>query len=491
MDCFDEAASRHVQEHMLLQQGHPDEGDEERQGPPISSQLLQRGYVAHVDRIPAEIYTLIFEFSVSMDALSAYNFFFDDTTKAPWLLGQVCSRWRTIVHDAPTLWTIVRLSTCLLQEGPQPEESIVEMLVYYLERSKSLPISLFLLSEEYFPEPILAPLLDCSDRWRDVFLFLHPDHLPRFVPIRDRLHQLRTMSLIPTVPSNTADYMRDMFKAAPSLESLALNGHSLELGLSFPWAQIRIFEANYVDPADILRIMPSMPRMLRLQLGREPPERTLEDTTNWIVRHNGIRSLSLNSIDDHIEGHPADLIDHLDLPAMSSLSIQCDRAENMEAISDLLQRSACTIRELKLDIRFDHADRLLHLLRDQPRLAQVTKLTLHDGEPIGGLSFTTALCVASDDPASAIMPLVDEMDILLSTDAPGPFVQRWLSVFESRVSPAQPTDPELPRLQSLQRITIGCRSGSGVLDDPGCMNRFRALAQADIELELNCGEGVI
>ena len=62
-----------------------------------------RGYVAHVDRIPAEIYTLIFEFSVSMDAISAYNFFFDDTTKAPWLLGQVCSRWRTIVPDAPTL----------------------------------------------------------------------------------------------------------------------------------------------------------------------------------------------------------------------------------------------------------------------------------------------------------------------------------------------------------------------------------------------------
>ncbi|KAL1669766.1 hypothetical protein GGF50DRAFT_95093 [Schizophyllum commune] len=482
MDRFVEAASNHVRDHMLLQQGLPHEGDEERQGPPISNELLQR--------IPAEIYTLIFEFGVSMDASSSYNFFSDDTTKAPWVLGHVCSKWHNIVHEAPALWTIVHVSTCLLEECPQPEESIVEMLKYYLERSRALPISLFLLSEEYFPEPILKTLLDCSDRWRDVFFFLHPDHLPRFIPIRDRLRQLRTMSLIPTVPNNTTDCMRDMFQAAPSLESLALNGHSLELGLSFPWAQIRIFEANYVDPADILRIMPSMPRMLRLQLGREPPEHTAEDTTNWVVRHDGIRSFSLDSVDEHIEGHPADLIDHLDLPAMSRLSIQCDRPEDMEAISQLLQRSACTIRELKLDIRFDNADRLLRLLRDEPRLAQVKKLALHDGEPIGGLGFTTARSVPSDDPASAIMPMIHEMDILLSADEPGSFVQRWLGVFESRVNPAQPADPELPRLQSLKRFTIGCRSGSGVVDDTTCMNRFRALVQVGVLLELNCGVGV-
>ena len=51
MDCFDEAASKHVQEHMLLQQGHPDEGDEERRGPPISNQLLQRCVTLLFERV--------------------------------------------------------------------------------------------------------------------------------------------------------------------------------------------------------------------------------------------------------------------------------------------------------------------------------------------------------------------------------------------------------------------------------------------------------
>ena len=96
-------------------------------------------------RLPIELCIRIFEFCVSADAEQLWNFFFDDTTKAPWVLSQVCSRWRTIVHESPNLWSVVRVSTDLIEDSRQPLEAATELLSHYLMRSKLMPISLLVL----------------------------------------------------------------------------------------------------------------------------------------------------------------------------------------------------------------------------------------------------------------------------------------------------------------------------------------------------------
>ncbi|TRM69444.1 hypothetical protein BD626DRAFT_563189 [Schizophyllum amplum] len=445
---------------------------------PMSNEIFQR--------IPVEIYILIFEFCVADDAQPPYDFFFDDTTKAPWTLGHVCFKWRSIAVDAPSLWTVVCLSTCLLQQASQPEERVAEMWRLYLQRSKTLPISLFVLSEEYLPAAILDPLLDCCERWRDVFLFIHPNHVPRLATIRDRLPLLRSMQFIPTVEveGNPVDDVPSIVGTAPSLRHLALRGHALDLRLSFPWSQIQIFEANYIEPAEILSIVPAMPHIVRLKLGREPPEHAPVNKENWVVRHDEIRNFTLDTVNEHIEGHPGDLIDHLKLPSLSCLSILCDGEECLEDIHALLKRSACTVETLKLGIRFQHLEGLLNLLHTQPQLKRVSRLSLNDGEPIWGEAFLHALTMSEDDPGSVVMPLLREIDILLDTDEPRVAVQRWLGVFESRVNPVQPADREAPRIQPLLRVEIGSRTRVGIVDNRQTVERLQGLVRAGLQVDI-------
>ncbi|KAI5827628.1 hypothetical protein K523DRAFT_339776 [Schizophyllum commune Tattone D] len=448
----------------------------------MSNDLLQR--------LPIELCIRIFELCVSADAEQLYNFFFDDTTKAPWVLSQVCSRWRTIVHESPSLWSVVRVSTDLVGGSQQPLEDIVGLLSLYLKRSKLLPISLLVLSEDHCQQDIMKPIIGCCDRWRDAFFFMNPIYLHHLGPIRGRLPLLRSLHFIPTRISD-AGAMRGIFEVAPNLEALVLNGPALDLSFSLPWSQIRLFEANYVEPADILTVVPTMPHMLRMYLGREPPERDPVDTTDWEVTHDEVEEVRLGVVGGRVEGHPGDLIDHLVLPAMVDLNISCDSEESVDSLLELLQRSECRIRTLTLDIRFGHSSKLLDLFRNVPQFARLSTLTLQDGDPVDDSPLLTAMTVHEGEAERIILPQLQDLTIITDTDKPGRAVKLWLTVLESRVDPAQPTDPELPEIEDIRSVSFHCKTARGVLDDPACLDRFHRLVVGGVKVEFRYGPAAV
>ncbi|KAL1742265.1 hypothetical protein HDZ31DRAFT_84254 [Schizophyllum fasciatum] len=447
---------------------------------PIATDLLLR--------LPIELCIQIFELCVAADAEQLYNFFFDDTTKAPWNLSQVCSRWRAMVHESPNLWTVVRVSTDLLEDAAQPIEDAVEHLSIYLERSRQLPISLLVLSENHCQQSIMQLVIGCCTRWRDAFFFMDPTYLHHLGPIRGRLPRLRSLHFIPTRVSD-AGAMRGIFEVAPNLEALTLQGPALDLSFSLPWAQIRLFEATYVEPADILNVVPTMPRMLRMRLGREPPERAPVDTADWAVTHRRVEAVRLGTVDGHAAGHPGDLIDHLVLPAMVDLDVTCDAEDSMDSIGDLLRRSACHIRTLALDIRFGHSPKLLALFRNVPQFARLSRLTLRDGDPVHDSPLLAAIRAGGE--GQVILPQLQDLEVVMDTDKPGRAVKLWLDVLETRVDPVQPTDEDAPLIQDIRRIAFGCKCARGVLDDPACLDRFHRLVVSGVQMEFRYGPGVV
>src|SRR6266550_3321160 len=97
--------------------------------------------------------------------------------KAPLLLCCVCSSWRSIVLDTPRLWNIVAISIHNLKRDPQVGRQVINS---WLERSKSLPVGLYLI---YRPKgfsrtggdllgTILSVFYSHSSRWQHVFLIL-------------------------------------------------------------------------------------------------------------------------------------------------------------------------------------------------------------------------------------------------------------------------------------------------------------------------------
>lgn len=442
-------------------------------------------------RIPLEIYVLIFEFCAASDAQALYNFFFDDTTKAPWSLSHVCSQWRAIALNTPTLWSVVRISMDALETSSQSMDSAAKMLTTYLERSNISPLSIFVISEENIQQSIIQPLIYSCTRWRDVLLFINPTFLSRLAPIRGRLPQLRSLNII-TTEFDEAGNTHKIFEEAPNLEQLTLRGAALDLGLALPWSQINVFEANYVEPADVLNIVPTMPRIRSLRLGREPPEHAPVDTDDWEIQHENVESMQLDIVDGHAQGHPGDLLDHLILPAMVDLSITCDVEESIGSVRELLRRSACTICSLTLDIRLEHSARLIEMFRDVSQFVRLSRLTLVDGDLVADTPFLDALAVRQCEPEAAILPELQNITVTMRVDGPGRTVQRWLDTLESRVNPVQPADPETPRIKSIQRIEFRCITGDTVLDNPVIVDRFRRLVLlAGVKVEFHYGPGAV
>ncbi|KAJ7167474.1 hypothetical protein C8R46DRAFT_1269375 [Mycena filopes] len=93
----------------------------------------------------------------------------------PFLLGQICSRWRSIALDAPSLWTSIMLASPkpLLRVALMPISSMLSVASTFIERSRQLPLELTIdarwsRSSEC---PVLDLLLSQSHRWELVQIY--------------------------------------------------------------------------------------------------------------------------------------------------------------------------------------------------------------------------------------------------------------------------------------------------------------------------------
>ncbi|KAL1755657.1 hypothetical protein FB107DRAFT_248748 [Schizophyllum commune] len=436
--------------------------------------------------VPREILTLIFQFCVASEAGLA-NRFFHNTAKSPWLLTYVCGKWRELALRTPSLWTTIRVSVDALEGSGRSLADVSELLLSYLERSRPLLLSITVMSEDSFPAHILDPIAATCERWHDLFLFAHPDDFPRFGAIRDHLPALQALQIIPTRLGNPANTSPTMFEIAPKLDTLSLGGHALELNFALPWKQIRSFEGNYIDPIDVLSVLPRMPGLTDLKLGREPPEHTPGPTQGIMITLASLRALTLNVSDDQRSpGHPDDLLDHLTLPALSDLEVECDVEESIECMRRLIERSDCRIETLTLVVTFKCRGDLLSLFRLTPHLR---RLTLFDGTTMTAPRLLDALVVRPEDPGSVLLPKMEHTTLLASSPLPEEDVLRWLDVFESRVNPPQPQSEdgevdEAQRIHSLRGILMGCTSGENIVGNRVCVDRFQGIATAGVTVDL-------
>ncbi|KAL1679388.1 hypothetical protein EV122DRAFT_289571 [Schizophyllum commune] len=439
-----------------------------------------------MDRVPHEILTLIFQFCVARET-ALPNQFFHNTAKSPWLLTRVCGKWRELACKTPSLWKIIRISVDALEESGRSTADVSDLLRSYLQRSYPQLLSVSVMSEDSFPAHILDPIVETCERWYFLFLFAHPDDFPGFAVIRGRIPFLQSLQVIPTRLGDPANTPPAMFEIAPRLTTLMLGGHALDLNFALPWKQIRSFEANYIDPADVLRFLPRMPGLINLKLGRERPEHTPGPTQGIMITLPYLRVLTLNVFDGECSpGHPGDLLDHLTLPALNDLEVECEVEESIEAIRRLIERSDCRIESLTLVVTFKCRGNLLGLFRLTPHLQQ---LTLFDGTSMTEPRLLDALVVRPEDPGSVLLPKMHHITLLASTPLPEEDVLRWLDALESRVNPPQPVDEdgevdENRRVQSLRGILMGCTSGENIVDNKVCVDRFNGIMAAGVSVDL-------
>ncbi|KAJ7472237.1 hypothetical protein B0H11DRAFT_1866917 [Mycena galericulata] len=320
-----------------------------------SMQLQLDAIVYPVLTLPPEVVSEIFMHCLC-DTRARPNF-----AEAPLLLCNICSLWRTIAILTPGLWSALELTFKFSLFGT----NLVDLLELWLSRSGSHPLSVSMCYDEYTAAnrrqgltQVVKLLMRHAHHWEDADLRL---------PDASELHQfkgyfpaLKTLSVAhsvkPTIPPVTA------FTDAPRLSHAQLSlGCSLN-PIVLPWPQLAVLRCESLLVYDCLTMLRETSQIVELTVylkeGGPPfPASPLILPT--------LRFLHLLREECHM-----DLLQHLTLPALETLSISFENADIPRFLT-FLSRSACSLQRIIFDAwPFDQIE-LIKCLEAMPSLQEL------------------------------------------------------------------------------------------------------------------------
>uniref|UniRef100_A0A0W0EUM2 Uncharacterized protein n=2 Tax=Moniliophthora roreri TaxID=221103 RepID=A0A0W0EUM2_MONRR len=195
--------------------------------------------------IPEDILRLIFLACV-LDSKRSTNSL--DPTLPPWILGQVCHRWRQVALSSPPLWSSIRLT---LHDSRITADKISGMacqLASQLRRSGNLPLDVIVLASPALSpdDPLLFTICSHSSRWASLELSLdiedYSNVLRRISSIvKADIPVLQFLSLyLRGLEGQVDNNVIDAFEFAPKLQHFTLiyGAGDPYASVKVPWSQI-------------------------------------------------------------------------------------------------------------------------------------------------------------------------------------------------------------------------------------------------------------
>ncbi|KAJ3818149.1 hypothetical protein EV361DRAFT_60605 [Lentinula raphanica] len=244
---------------------------------------------ASISSLPAELLLAIFEYtipSIGQDCLEepesdedpAFHTWPDifDMKNGPWVLGQVCSRWRSIVLSIPHLWSNFYV------RPPRREDSAVDVLQAWIDRSESRPLRFQITATLGFcghhsGSALLNTLAGTSSRWQTVELV---DVSMKFLDTlaMQREIQLASFPLLKELSLRSRDWEAELDHHSPELEDAStayevfyhapnlvtlINFDALSLSaFKFPWNQLTTYigsdASHAIDHLEIMLLCPNL-----------------------------------------------------------------------------------------------------------------------------------------------------------------------------------------------------------------------------------------
>ncbi|KAF8345031.1 hypothetical protein F5887DRAFT_238366 [Amanita rubescens] len=274
----------------------------------------------------------------------------------PWVLGQVCRRWRAVFLSHPPLWTILSLQP---REGHFSPTSLTEMgrrTAVYLKRSGQSSLSITAeLSSKVEPAIIIwRMLLSCSNRWKwaSLNVYLNNSAIEGLLGCRGMFSTLEYLEMrIGTFgrePSHT-------FEIAPCLINLRLSNNIFGPGCigkwKFPWAQltkVKISTGLTQGSDEVRATLFQLQNVEELRLEIPFMRDFVIDKHSPVFRFARLRRFNVSmELAVILYWFDTPLLEHLEI---NDRFIFTHRGENTEeVIASLIYRSSCHIRRLTLE----------------------------------------------------------------------------------------------------------------------------------------------
>lgn len=336
--CADEASRLRVQIVALENRGHE------------LKQFVDtcKATLAPIRKLPPEVLLLVFAAVASHLDLTKE---FRHVTRVDcpgFALGAVCSYWRSLVLQTPSLWSTFRVHIMEPRFTPSARQSLRRNVEWITERSKQHPIRFSYFAGDttlnLFRE-FLAPL---SDRWQHICLdILYGSH---WSEIEDFLSEtsfplLQSAELETLYEGTTAD----LFVNAPYLRRFSFLGFD---GIRVPWHQLESFTVTSGYFPDFTRICHSLTQLTHLDI---LVEAILHDSTHLVPCILNVTELVVR-----FQEFPllSKFFKSFTLPHIKSLHLRSDdptakpkirQQDNLlSELTAFATRSSCQLLELKL-----------------------------------------------------------------------------------------------------------------------------------------------
>ncbi|KIK64528.1 hypothetical protein GYMLUDRAFT_416174 [Collybiopsis luxurians FD-317 M1] len=299
--------------------------------------------------LDGDILNEIFRACVALEISESLTDSLTDVSRAPWVLGQVCQSWRTVVLSSPLLWRFIGIR---MDKSHCSERRMLFLLNTYLCRSASCGLDVQLHSELCFQKspPFLFPLC------------ILPLALTRYQ------HSLILLSTPYTAPQagqdfyNLAEEVR-IFRCCTNLKRISLGDLSFPRDVfHLPWAVIQhldfhISSSSLACNLGIFRSLKGLQNLTSCVLECRAAAHQNREADRLILPL--LHSMTLISVDrtnndqtldtETVESTTgvAQILSWLTLPALQHLELKLKLPEETEAslreVLQLVYRSRCVI----------------------------------------------------------------------------------------------------------------------------------------------------
>ncbi|KAK7040947.1 hypothetical protein VNI00_009543 [Paramarasmius palmivorus] len=300
----------------------------------------------------------------------------------PWLLGRVCSSWRSIVLSSYALWQSFQVRPC-------QRPFAIDIMSTWISRCGTFPLQVsFAGWESRTNPPFIDMLFSESSRWRTLALSMvsPSSSLWRMILLpsrRDRYECLERIVLV----SEESGYLFDIgiyyvFDNAPKLCSV-INNSDYIIG-TLPWGRLTEYQGfghlPFTHHVSVLRHSQNLERcclVIQYDLLND-----LSLGTPLILRQLTQLSTKWHSYSSGISG----LLRNLRLPALKRLSILGGKHYTFDSVfvdlSYLLQSSDCQLKTLELSGSVVNRENLSELLASAPTITYLRLWVMQVPMPI-------------------------------------------------------------------------------------------------------------
>ncbi|KAJ6545049.1 hypothetical protein DFH09DRAFT_659087 [Mycena vulgaris] len=322
-----------------------------------------RAILSAIRCFPSKILSEIFEKSVNASAT------FDPRRNEPWMIAQVCSRWRTVALTSPRLWRHFFLP---YRQNIHDDAYLMRALSLQLERASHAPLSIRF-SRGQLTFDVLDLFLTASAHWEAVTLFLSTVEFDHLFHQSGRFPFLKALTLRSRKSILSADDRVDMLAALPVLEHLELDLSNEEFPrhLLFPWSQLRTCTLTNFHSREVLWILSQLTPNTAVSLVQCA---NFDDVPSKSQTTSTIRSLTITRCASKFT---KELFTSLVAPGLEEFAVESEKnGDNIprRIMISFLDESACPLTHLRINANTSDGD-LIQIL-ESPHARNLVHLDL-------------------------------------------------------------------------------------------------------------------